>query len=108
MGDRVTVILVHVSQNLGLGGRKSASTRCKQKIGAVDPIDSAEAGDEMAALHGNPKESKVAKAGVEGACRVMRDKAGEEPRVIGRQSLSEQRQARSGQRVGAAFGAVKQ
>ena len=79
-----------------------------RKSRAVDPLDPAEAGDEVAALDHDAVEMEIAKTGIGGARRVVRDKAREATRIIGRLSPPEQGQARPGQGIGMALGGVEQ
>jgi hypothetical protein len=55
-----------MSQNLELGRSKRAGVGCKKEISALDPVDTAEAGDEVATLDHDPIEMEIAKAGVAG------------------------------------------
>ena len=73
---------------------------------ALDPVDPAEAGDEMAALDRDPIETEIGKAGIDGARRVVRGEAGAERADRRRRSARpSKRQPRPGQRVGIARGA---
>ena len=92
----------------GSAAASAAGVGRKQQIAAFDPVDPAEAGDEMAAFDRDPIEMEIGKAGIDGARRVVRGEAREAARVVDRLGLPDHGQARPGQRVGVARGGVEQ
>ena len=78
------------------------ASRGEAQLVGLDPGDPAEAGDEMAALDGDPVEVEIGKAGIARARRVARGEAGGGARIVAPFGPAEQRQPRPGERVGMA------
>src|SRR5438552_18893858 len=97
--NRVAMVFVHMFQDLGFGRRERADIAREQKVAAVDPVDPAEARDEMPVLDLHPVEMEVAKAGVARTRRVMSDEARQAAPIIARQSAAEKGQAGPGERI---------
>ena len=95
-------------EDLRLRRSERGGVRGKQQIAAVDPVNPAETGDQVPAFDGDPIETEIGEAGIDGARRVMRGEAGETARVLDGSGLPDHGQARPGQRVPVARRAVEQ
>src|SRR6185312_5319320 len=93
--QRGGMILVHMAQDAGFRRGEGVEAGGQQRR-SLDPVDAAEAGDEMGARDGDPVEMKIGEAGIGLGRGVAGAEAGEKRWILYPLGAAEEARARPG------------